>query len=173
VVFDSEQIKSADPIVKDDQGNIIPLSERFNSKKSDIRYRVAYHGSPHRFTEFSTEYIGTGERAQAFGWGLYFTERQGIAEDYREKLQKRDFTHAIRTDFGVARRDDAGNWDFVGDDNIDDPVWVTDPHEELAYEFMVENNFNEKRALRKIDDFSQGSEEAHRHDPRSCIREGT
>ena len=33
-------VKSADPIVKDDQGNIIPLSERFDSKKTDIRYPI-------------------------------------------------------------------------------------------------------------------------------------
>lgn len=38
VVLDSEQIKSADPIVKDDAGNIIPLSQRFNPNSKDIRY---------------------------------------------------------------------------------------------------------------------------------------
>ena len=38
VVFDSEQIKSADPVTYDDNGNVIPLSERFNPAKSDIRY---------------------------------------------------------------------------------------------------------------------------------------
>jgi hypothetical protein len=38
VVFDPNQIKSADPITYDDVGNIIPLSQRFNSTKDDIRY---------------------------------------------------------------------------------------------------------------------------------------
>lgn len=38
VVFDSEQIKSADPVTYDSNGNIIPLSERFNSESPDIRY---------------------------------------------------------------------------------------------------------------------------------------
>lgn len=32
------QIKSADPVTYDDKGNVIPLSERFNAEKSDIRY---------------------------------------------------------------------------------------------------------------------------------------
>lgn len=32
------QVKSADPVTYDDDGNIIPLSQRFNSKKKDIRY---------------------------------------------------------------------------------------------------------------------------------------
>lgn len=31
-------IKSADPIVRDDSGNVIPLSQRFNVKSNDIRY---------------------------------------------------------------------------------------------------------------------------------------
>ena len=41
VVFDSSQIKSADPITYDDNGNVIPLSERFNSDNPDIRYNEA------------------------------------------------------------------------------------------------------------------------------------
>jgi hypothetical protein len=38
IVFNPNQIKSADPITKDDQGNIIPLSKRFDSSSDDIRY---------------------------------------------------------------------------------------------------------------------------------------
>lgn len=40
VVFDSEQIKAADPITYDDNGNIIPLSKRFDSENEDIRYSL-------------------------------------------------------------------------------------------------------------------------------------
>lgn len=40
VVFDPEQIKSAEPVVYDDNGKVIPLSERFNSKSRDIRYSM-------------------------------------------------------------------------------------------------------------------------------------
>ena len=39
-VTDPSQIKSADPITKDDDGNIIPLSERFQTESDDIRYSV-------------------------------------------------------------------------------------------------------------------------------------
>lgn len=38
VVFEPNQIKSADPITYDDNGNVIPLSERFKNEKVDIRY---------------------------------------------------------------------------------------------------------------------------------------
>ncbi|MBQ5320553.1 MAG: hypothetical protein J6K88_00595 [Oscillospiraceae bacterium] len=38
VVFSSNQVKSADPITYDDKGAVIPLTERFNPEKNDIRY---------------------------------------------------------------------------------------------------------------------------------------
>ena len=46
----------------------------------------AFHGGPHRFDKFSMDAIGTGEGAQAFGWGLYFSSSRGIAEFYRKSL---------------------------------------------------------------------------------------
>ena len=38
VVRKSAQIKSADPVTYDDNGNVIPLSQRFDETNSDIRY---------------------------------------------------------------------------------------------------------------------------------------
>ena len=38
VAFEPNQIKSAEPVVYDNSGNVIPLSERFNPRKRDIRY---------------------------------------------------------------------------------------------------------------------------------------
>ena len=38
-VFSSEQIKSADPVTYDDNGDVIPLSQRFNAENKDIRYQ--------------------------------------------------------------------------------------------------------------------------------------
>jgi site-specific DNA-cytosine methylase len=40
-VFDSSQIKSAEPATYDDNGNLIPLSQRFNPESQDIRYLPA------------------------------------------------------------------------------------------------------------------------------------
>ena len=40
VAFNPNQIKSADPVTYDDNGNVIPLSERFNPEKEDIRYSL-------------------------------------------------------------------------------------------------------------------------------------
>lgn len=38
VVFDPANIKSADPVTYDDNGNVIPLSQRFNRGEEDIRF---------------------------------------------------------------------------------------------------------------------------------------
>jgi hypothetical protein len=40
VVFYPSDIKSADPVTYDDSGKVIPLSERFNDAKQDIRYSL-------------------------------------------------------------------------------------------------------------------------------------
>ena len=40
VAFNPNQIKSADPITYDDNGNVIPLSERFNPQNEDIRFSM-------------------------------------------------------------------------------------------------------------------------------------
>lgn len=41
IVFDGSQVKSADPITYDDSGNVIPLTERFDSGNRDIRWSLA------------------------------------------------------------------------------------------------------------------------------------
>jgi len=47
---------------------------------------IAFHGSGADFTEFKLEKIGTGEGAQAFGYGLYFTESEDIAKFYKNAV---------------------------------------------------------------------------------------
>ena len=37
-VFDARAIKSADPVTRDDAGNVVPLSQRFNPQQDDIRF---------------------------------------------------------------------------------------------------------------------------------------
>lgn len=48
----------------------------------------AYHGSPHDFDKFSLHKIGTGEGAQAYGWGLYFAGEKAVADYYKNALAK-------------------------------------------------------------------------------------
>lgn len=56
--------------------------------KPDIRFATAWHGTPHDVDRFSTDRIGTGEGAQAYGWGLYFASKREVAEWYRSMLAR-------------------------------------------------------------------------------------
>lgn len=66
---------------------------------------TAYHGSPHEFDRFSMDKIGTGEGAQAYGHGLYFADREGVARSYRDKLKQTTVDgspYSSRTPEGIA-----------------------------------------------------------------------
>ena len=56
VFFNSNQMKSADPVTYDDNGNVIPLSERFDSSKKDIRF------SSRDYSTVGTSAVMTNER---------------------------------------------------------------------------------------------------------------
>jgi len=66
VFFEPSQLKSADNITYDDDGNVIPLSERFNPENDDIRY------------SFGEEKRGRGETQEL----LYTAAEQDEARDY-------------------------------------------------------------------------------------------
>ncbi|WP_418764643.1 hypothetical protein [Mailhella sp.] len=59
-----------------------------NGSESNTLFQTAYHGTPHKFDEFSLEYIGEGEGAQAHGWGLYFAADKKVSDDYRNRLRR-------------------------------------------------------------------------------------
>ena len=49
---------------------------------------IAFHGSGADFDEFKLEKIGTGEGAQAYGYGLYFADKEDIATYYKNMMQR-------------------------------------------------------------------------------------
>jgi hypothetical protein len=66
------------------------LMEVFGDRDA-ARFLSLWHGSPATFKKFSSAFIGTGEGAQAFGYGLYFTSRRDIAKWYADKLKPSKF----------------------------------------------------------------------------------
>jgi len=89
----NQTAKVEDTVFADQKTGLMPewtwTEGRAPDADSGVLEQAAYHGTPHRGIEqFSTEKIGTGEGAQAYGWGLYFAESKGIAEFYRETLSR-------------------------------------------------------------------------------------
>ena len=58
MAFDPEQIKSAEPIVRDDRGRVIPLSERFDFKSNDIRFSMDGSLSREEYERLAAEVAG-------------------------------------------------------------------------------------------------------------------
>lgn len=54
-----------------------------------IARQSAWHGSPYTHDGFDSKHIGSGEGAQAFGWGHYFASMRAVAEWYRDNLSSR------------------------------------------------------------------------------------
>lgn len=86
VAFEPTQIKSVN-----NRGT-------YSLTNPNIYQQSVFHGSPHRGIEqtgFSLQKIGTGEGAQAYGWGLYFASMREVAEAYRRALSETDRIYTV------------------------------------------------------------------------------
>ena len=72
IFFNSSDVKSADAVTYDDDGNVIPLSERFNRDKNDIRFSVDSDIDPVKEWE-SQQYDSDGE-VLSKGQAKYFAD---------------------------------------------------------------------------------------------------
>ena len=61
------------------------LAQRQEVNGKTIREHRVYHGSGADFDRFDHSHIGEGEGNQAFGWGTYVTEVEGIGRTYAEQ----------------------------------------------------------------------------------------
>ena len=66
------------------------IQENVYDEEGKVLDQAAFAGTglAEVFEKFSTDFIGTGEGNQAYGWGLYFASQKAIAEWYRNKLSK-------------------------------------------------------------------------------------
>jgi hypothetical protein len=70
------------------------LGEPEMRREPQVFNQSVFHGTPHVWAPEPgfphgrprLDKMGTGEGAQAFGWGWYSAENQGVAREYREKL---------------------------------------------------------------------------------------
>ena len=80
-----QQIQEGD-IVTDDVVNSIN-QEIADAPKFSIK---TYHGSQASFDHFDHSFMGSGEGAQAYGWGTYVSEVEGIAKAYAKANAKKN-----------------------------------------------------------------------------------
>ena len=58
------------------------LAERQEVNLNNPEFHIVYHGSSAKFDAFDHSHMGEGEGAQAYGWGTYVTEVEGIGKSY-------------------------------------------------------------------------------------------
>lgn len=72
------------------------LLEESEKRSNGVREQRVWHGSGADFEAFDNSHMGEGEGAQAFGWGTYVTEIEGIGRTYAEDTSNKLF----RSKFG-------------------------------------------------------------------------
>ena len=71
------------------------LAEREEVNAGSVREHRVYHGSGADFDAFDHSHMGEGEGAQAYGWGTYVTEVEGIGKTYANATAH-NYNNALR-----------------------------------------------------------------------------
>ena len=71
IALDNTQVKSSDPVTYDNNGNVVPLSERFNEKQEDIRY--------------ATKRTVASGKKKSYNKSSYYNEFDSLAMNWRYK----------------------------------------------------------------------------------------
>ena len=82
--------KKTGDIMPEDVAKMFPIyfKKEDGDNLTGMYMQSAWHGSPYKFDKFSLDHVGSGEGAQAFGWGLYFAGNKEVARHYRERLTR-------------------------------------------------------------------------------------
>ena len=79
----AEMIRSvSDALAGEEFKDTTGLAKREEVNGSSVREHSVYHGSGADFDAFDHPHMGEGEGAQAYGWGPYVTEMEGIGRTY-------------------------------------------------------------------------------------------
>lgn len=103
IIFDPASVKSADPVTYDDSGNVIPLSERFNPRKRDIRYSVSEEAEPTSSAEYAQMQSGRTAAVQA---------------QEQKKRQETLYSHMMERSFELGRQFTEGTQKDVNTDDL-------------------------------------------------------
>jgi len=107
---------------------------------------IAFHGSAADFDQFRLEKIGTGEGAQAYGYGLYFADQEAIADFYRGALTDAPFDYKID---GQSVSEMYRNAVYAENYELADvleQVQLHDTPKTLKAKFTVENGYTQETA---------------------------
>ena len=92
----AEMIRSvSDALAGEEFKDTTGLAEHEEINGSSVREHRVYHGSGADFDAFDHSHMGDGEGAQAYGWGTYVTEVEGIGRTYANATAH-NYNNALR-----------------------------------------------------------------------------
>lgn len=105
------------------------LKEHTNSLPEEVD---AFHGTPHKFKKFTMDNLGGGEGNHSFGWGLYFTDVEKIANHYADVLAPRTL--------------------YIGDKSIEELTNFKHPNPAYRWiwHYTIDDKLNKQQILEKL-----------------------
>ncbi len=128
VFAEIDEMSSVNMISPEMQARMEP--KQVEAPTDERRGIIAFHGSGADFDRFELSKIGTGEQAQVFGRGLYFTDSEDIAEFYRQSVRGRqDLSRGYEVSYKGNKVSDLG----------DTPSAEVQPYESAAINKIADN----------------------------------
>lgn len=144
--------------------------EKRPTTKRDGDDLILKHGTPHDFSKFELEKIGTGEGAQAFGYGLYFTDGSKIAEQYAKKLSedKTGIVYEVRIKDGFKK--EWAEWREPLEQDVEDKLYGSLTDEERAqYETYIDNSSWDNDHVGVFDELKRDEDGLETYDKPSAV----
>lgn len=129
-------------------------SKLYDYLMTDIRAfnpnkQIAFHGSPYDFNKFSNEAIGTGEGAQAHGYGHYAAFNKGTAEGYADRLGHYKLENPDKISLPYGTDTDLIQANYFGKEEqirrlknqieINENLLKTEPENSFAWQAVIDN----------------------------------
>ena len=166
IVFydDYNRIKSADPITYDDNGNVIPLSERFKNEKVDIRYQSRNTEADIDYSDLTTLDDEEIKVYNKRGWTreLFTAEDKLLLEERYNLLLKNNNSSTYRFSDGSILTEVNNKMVVISgrkENPVIEAVIVINAKKEYEAEWIKELIYDEQRKFRySKEDFSENME---------------
>ena len=155
VVFNPNQIKSAEPVTYDENGKVIPVSERFDTEKSDIRYSLDEEydfSDPSKLDERELKIYNN----RGWSYGLFNKEDMTLLSEKVRELKK-DWNKADNALWDGSRLVEINNKLVILGGTYKNPeiynVLVINTNQETDAEFIKEDfyfEFNRCKKFREV-----------------------
>jgi len=150
VLFNSSQIKRSD-ITYDDNGNVIPLTERFDKNNEDIRYSVAVDSEGHELSQGQQDYFKDSQARDKDGnlkvyyHGSYFA---GFT------VFNNNFSDDKRSHFFTNNRKVAESYSGKAKDYLPDKAWDFDELKDMVSMLSLKSEAYKEGDKIIIEDFN-------------------